>query len=192
MLGNRQRKEELEQLKQDVAARADEAKGLQEDVKAQRSRIQEQQDFLDKLSKRHDELMRRFSEELDTLKGTNEQARAEVHNLRTARVELKEDVTERFQQQLTKSVRNMEGKLEADTSKVESLSESLQAVTKELKDARAEIGKFKDLAETVKESDFRLKEHAKALEQADQEKLRLMKRVDELESMMAKMKQRRH
>ncbi len=189
MLGNK-RKEELEKLKQDVTEKAEETKKLQEDAKAQRSSIQEQQAFLEKLSKKQDDLINAFSGELDTLRRTNEQAKAEVHNLKTTRVELKDDVAERFQQQLSKSLKAMEGKLEADTGRIDALSESFQAITKELKDARAQIGKFKDLAETIKESDYRLKEHAKALEQADQEKLRLMKRVDELESMMAKMKRR--
>ena len=189
MLGNK-RKEELEKLKQDITEKAEETKRLQEDTKAQRSSIQEQQAFLEKLSKKQDDLLGTFSGEIDTLRRTNEQAKVEVHNLKTARVELKDDVVERFQQQLSKSLKAMEGKLEADTGRIDALSESFQAITKELKDARAQIGKFKDLAETIKESDYRLKEHAKALEQADQEKLRLMKRVDELESMMAKMKRR--
>lgn len=191
MLGNK-RKEELEKLKQDVTEKAEETKKLQEDAKAQRSSIQEQQAFLEKVGKKQDDLLTSFTKELDTLRRTNEQAKAEVHNLKTARVELKDDVVEKFQQQLSKSLKTMEGKLEADTSKIDTLSESFQAITKELKEARAQIGKFKDLAETIRESDYRLQEHAKALEQTDKEKVRLMKRVDELESMMAKMKKRRY
>lgn len=161
---------------------------LQKDVESQNARIQKQQAFLDKLGRRQDAVLDRFEQEVKRLETINAQAASAVHNLNTAKVELKEQVTAQFQQQLVKATRDMEGKLSADLSLVDELSGRLGDFTRELKSSAAVIHQFQDLAKTIEDADFQLKEHAKALENADAEKVKLLKRIDELESMIAKFK----
>ena len=188
MFTSRKKAEEQADLHEKVRSSHEKTSVLQADIKAQNQQIQKQQALLEKLAERQVKAVQQFEAEVQSLHDLNTQVSAGVHNLNTAKIELKEQVTTQFQQQLMKATGEMESRLAADLSKVEELSGKLGAFTQQLKASSTIIHQFQDLAATIKDADFQLKEHAKSLEKADQEKVKLLRRIDELESMMAKFK----
>ena len=190
MLGNKQKKakEELDTLSKTVEQQTKENTQVANALKAQEAKIQKQQAFLDKSSLENKALQAALKEELAIFKQFNKQTQAELHNLKTLKVEIKENITSNFNQQLTKSLKQIENTVTIDTSKIDELSNKLKEFKEELKAAKATIHQFQAVAKTLEETDFKIKEHAKALQSSDQEKLKLLKRIDELESMMAKFK----
>ena len=59
------------------------------------------------------------------------------------------------------------------------------------KDVATEIDKFKEIASQVNKGDFELKKCADELRKGDKEKLELMRKIDNLERLVSKMRQRR-
>lgn len=191
MLGGKKQKEtqvQVEQTLENASALIEKNKQIHLDLKAQERQIQKQQDFLDVLAKKQNALADSFESELKILQSINKQAHAEVHNLKTAKIELKNSVTHNFNTQLAKAAKQMESTIATDTQHVEELSKKLASFAIELQKNQATVLQFQDLAKTIKQADFELKNHIQALDKADKEKVHLMKRIDELEMNIAKFK----
>ncbi len=191
ILGGKKQKEtqvQVEQTLENASALIEKNKQLHLDLKAQERQIQKQQDFLDQLAKKQNALADVFESELKILQSINKQANAEVHNLKTAKIELKNSVTNSFNTQLAKAAKHMEETVTTDTKHVEELSRKLSSFSQELQKNQAVLLQFQDLANTIKGADFELRSHLQALDKADREKVSLMKKIDELESTIAKFK----
>lgn len=191
ILGGKKQKEtqvQVEQTLENASALIEKNKQIHLDLKAQERQIQKQQDFLEQLAKKQNALADTFESELKILQSINKQANAEVHNLKTAKIELKNSVTDSFNTQLAKAAKHMEETITTDTRHVEELSKKLSAFANELQKNQAVILQFQDLAKTVKQADFELRSHIQALDKADKEKVSLMKKIDELETNIAKYK----
>jgi chromosome segregation ATPase len=191
VLGGKKQKESLEQVSKTLEqanSLIDTNRQLQNNLKTQERQIQKQQDFLDQLAKKQNALADAFESELKILQSINKQAHSEVHNLKTAKIELKNSVTNTFNTQLAKAAKHMEETVATDTKHVEELSKKLTIFSNELQKNQATLLQFQDLAKTVKNADFELKSHIQALDKADKEKVHLMKRIDELETNIAKFK----
>jgi len=191
VLGGKRQKESLEQVEKTVEQAnvlIEKNKQLHLDLKAQERQIQKQQGFLDKLAVKQNKLAETFEAELKILQSINKQAHSEVHNLKTAKIELKNAVSHNFNTQLAKAAKHMEETITTDTKHVEDLSRKLASFTNDLQKNQATILQFQDLAKTIKQADFELKNHIHALDKSDQEKVKLLKKIDELETTIAKFK----
>lgn len=185
---SREKQEQVEQAVENANILIEKNKQLHLDLKGQERQIQKQQDFLENLAKKQNALAESFESELKILQSINKQAHAEVHNLKTAKIELKNSVTHNFNTQLAKAAKQMESTIATDTKHVEELSKKLASFSSELQKNQATVLQFQDLAKTIKQADFELKSHIHALDKADKEKVNLMKRIDELETNIAKFK----
>lgn len=188
MFNNKKQQEELQEILVELKKLQVKSTDSQKAIKLQEDKIQKQQAFLEKLGAEHKDVLHHMREGVDELHLITKDAQAEVHNLRTTRVEFKDDVTATFKQQLTASLKTMENTLDVDTKKIEEMAEAFSSLKNDLISAKTSIEQFKELAKTIKESDYELKTHIQALEKADNEKVRLLKRIDELEGMIAKFK----
>ena len=188
---NREEKEKVQKALEETQKNTEQTKELQNDLKAQNRQIQKQQAFLEKIGLEQQRINKDFLDELKTLQQTNKAAQAEVHNLKSAKIELQSTIKEQFAQQTKKSLQSLEENAKVDTKKIEELTKSFHEVAQQLVEAKKTIHQFQDLAKTIKETDYKIKEHAKTLEQANKDKLSLMKKVDELENKLAKFKRPR-
>lgn len=156
-------------------------------ITASNGQIQKQQAFLEQLATQHKDLQAAFKEELKTLSAASKQLQAEAHNLKTAHIELDRNVADRFKEQLARQLQQLDLSMRIDTARFDELSRQLGEFKRELHEAKTVLAQFQALSKTIHEADFDLKEHAKTLEKADAEKLRLLKRIDDLETMLARM-----
>lgn len=195
MLGSKklnEAKQEIQELVEDFSSLKQTVKDLKDQIKQQNKLLKQQQNIITDLTQSQQESVKQMNELLQTFSGHNSSISSEIHNFKANRLELSEGLSSQFKQQLVKSLSEMENTLKTDTAKVDSLSKDLSTLQSSLKEAKAAILRLTDLSKAVKDSDFTLKEHAKALDKGNNEKLRLLKRIDSLESMLAKMKRNRN
>jgi hypothetical protein len=79
-------------------------------------------------------------------------------------------------------------KISAEVSGFSLAKKSFKEVVKQVKSMESEILRLQELTKSIEEKDFDLQKYAFELDKNDRQKLELMKRVDDLERMLAKMK----
>jgi hypothetical protein len=89
---------------------------------------------------------------------------------------------------LEQELANATNKIFAELSGFSSAKESFKDVVKQVKSVEFELVRLQTIAKTIGEQDVSLERYAKELEKNDRQKLELMKRVDDLERLLAKIK----
>lgn len=125
-----------------------------------------------------------FDKSLESFKNLNNSYKKEFDNLNL----LKNQLTEKVLDKLEKDLKTEMGKHLEDLSVEKTKFKEIQ---KELDALRAEVEKHKGISQQIKGIDFELTSYMKKLREEDQEKLKLMKRVDDLQTIIAKMRQKR-
>lgn len=93
---------------------------------------------------------------------------------------------------LEKMEKEMKEVLAIHFIKLETEKKRFDELAKDIEKAKEEIKKLVLISEKVKDADFNLAKHAQELRLNDSEKLKLMKQIDDLQSLIAKMRQGRH
>jgi chromosome segregation ATPase len=112
----------------------------------------------------------------------------EVYDFKLIKADIKSklvsELAEDFRHQLKKEAE----KLDTDVKHFNELKDELSKIVSKFKSVEAEIDKFKAIANQVKAADFQLERHAKELAKADEEKLKLLQKIDHLERLVSKMR----
>ncbi|MCA9478451.1 MAG: hypothetical protein KC535_04870 [Nanoarchaeota archaeon] len=103
---------------------------------------------------------------------------------------LEKDLAGKFEQTLQKQLDEATKDLNVDVDEHKKAQDILSRTQESQKQLLKEITSLQDIAKHLKAEDFALSKHAKELHLKDQEKLRLLKRVDDLEKLLAKMKRK--
>lgn len=93
---------------------------------------------------------------------------------------------------LEKVEKEMKEVLAVHFTKLETEKKKFEDMSKDIEKAKEEIKKLIMISSKIKEADFDLTKYAAELRANDAEKLKLMKQVDELQTIIAKMRQGRH
>lgn len=156
-----QQEKTIEQLRQEVSAlneKADQASKSNEEISGQAQ----------KLLTAVRQLSDHVEEEVNSLKLTK-------NRMATAVVE----AVQREMSQLTSSLRQ-------DYDSYLGVKKELSTLSAKLSTLGQEIDKFKSISGTIKAMDFEMKSYARALEERDSEKLRLIRRIEELQKIIAR------
>jgi chromosome segregation ATPase len=115
----------------------------------------------------------------------------EVYDFKLIKAEIKSklvsELTDDFRKHLSEETR----KLDVDVKSFNELKEELSRLVTKFRSVEGEIEKFRAIAQEVKAADFQLSRHAKELAAADSEKLKLLQKIDQMESLVAKMRRSR-
>ncbi|MBN2567581.1 hypothetical protein JXB02_05870 [Candidatus Woesearchaeota archaeon] len=121
------------------------------------------------------------------MEALTEKLRNELNDFRLVKRKLDETVARRLKEEFEATI----GTLQADVKSYNGLKAGLSGVSSELTSLKAEMSKFMAISINLKAGDFELARYAKRLEQDDAEKLRLMRRIDGLERMVARQRRTR-
>lgn len=129
--------------------------------------------------------------ELDGLRQLREDLKKELFDFKMIKSDIRSNLvsglTEDFRSQLREETR----KLDTDVKAFNSLKDELSVLVTKFRGAEAEIDKFRSIASGISAADFELSRYAREVAKADQEKLRLMQKVDQLERLVSKMRRSR-
>ncbi|MBI2143878.1 hypothetical protein HYU17_01860 [Candidatus Woesearchaeota archaeon] len=170
-------------------------KAMSESLKQTTAAVREQVEAMAALRKESEAAKASAAEMADEIKKSASYARQMQDELKTAVAEIKAlsshiqgSVKQKIGEDLMRLTEEVKAKLEgADRLKAE-IASVAASVGNELNKIRADATKLSAVTATIKVEDFQLTKFSQQLAAADSEKLRLLKRIDELESIIAKMR----
>ncbi len=159
--------------------------------------VEEQQNEQEKLlaqvkelSKDHKALSKLLKESYSHLEESSKKISRVVSEIVVIKPRLEKELIGKFESTLAKQLEESTKELALNTNEHTQAQELIKKTYEEQEKLLKEITKLQKVTTGIKAKDFELSKHAKELHLKDQEKLRLMKRVDDLEKMLAKMKRK--
>lgn len=140
------------------------------------------------LSKDHKTLSKSMKESYEHIEIASEKISRVVGELLVFKPKLEKELAQKFQDTLQKQLDVVTTDLKVDVKEHKKAQDLIEKTHSEQEKLLKEITKLQEIVKGIDAKDFELSKHAKELHLKDQEKLRLMKRVDDLEKMLAKMK----
>ncbi len=178
--------------------------GLQQQLKDIQQHIVDQNIEVAKLKDANTELTEELDDTRNALQSFKDQFAMSTETLSTVVKALNNEVVE-FKLFISKNKRDMINDLHTEFSQemknstegilqdLESfrrLKERILDLEKEISEIHREVLKFVTISEKVKEADFDLVQYKKTLEEGDKEKLDLLRKIDSLERLVAKIRRR--
>lgn len=165
----------------EVAGQSREISALKEDVAALRSDIK-------RLCEEHGRSAEQLASQVGELRSANEDLRKELYDFRLVKADIRSNLVSGLAQDFRDRLREEIGKFDTDVKRFNELKDELSSLVAGFRSVEGEIRKFREISSGIKAADFELVKHAKSLEKADSEKLRLMQKIDHLERLVSKMR----
>lgn len=172
-------------------------KRLQREVKKTTKELEEQQEKNITLIKHVEELNKQhaiLSQEVETtnqkLKEATKQIEKATSEIQVFKPSVETKLINQLTQKMEAELANATNKIYAEANGFAQAKEIFSKHLKQSKETVEEMEKLRAVISKIDEKDFTLEEYAKQLDKNDREKVKLLKRIDELESMIAKMKRK--
>lgn len=178
----------LNELDEKVKLIHQRVKGLSQHVKEDKDAYNQLKTTITELSLEQVKLHNQLTETAEKVKKSAEQVTKVTTELALFKPRLEKSMTESFQKAIEQELATTTNKINAEAAGFSQAKEIFKKHIEASKDANKAIEKLKIIADSLNEKDFELSKHAKQLELQDKEKLKLMQRIDQLESILAKMK----
>ena len=135
---------------------------------------------------------KRFSEHVklqtDCIKNVNEELKKELYDFKLIKSDIKSKLVSELAQDFRNQLREETKKLDTDVKQFNDLKTELSGIVAEFHSVEGEIRRFKEIASRIKTADFELVKHARELDKADSEKIRMLQKIDQLEHLVSKMR----
>jgi chromosome segregation ATPase len=145
---------------------------------------------LNEIKNAQKEFLTGFKENLNVVKDLRKDFEEEIHEFRLLKGQIQNKILENFEKELQKELRFQIENLKKDYTDYEELKKKMDNVVNKMDNLGGEIDKFVNISNKIKERDFEMEKFAKQLLEMDKEKLNLMRKIDTLERLIARM--RRH
>ena len=110
----------------------------------------------------------------------------ELYELKLVKQQFQTKLIEELLYAFKEEMKKQTGSLDTDIKRFNELKSEVGTVSKELTNATSEIDKFVKISRKIKEADFDLVKHNKNIDNGKKEKDELIKRIDYLETLIAK------
>ena len=134
------------------------------------------------------ELLKNLNENLDVIKQTKEDFEKEFYDFKLLKSDTQKNILKKFDEELQKELVTHSEKLKKDADEYVKLKDQVATLVKSTSIVNDEVAKFKAISQSIKEEDFELTKFANQLLELDKEKLELMRKIDALERLVAKMR----
>jgi len=176
----------IEEVSVKIKELAKEVSSQSKDVSAFRKELSGLKNEINDLNTTAKDSLSAITLQLDELHKTNEDYKKELYDFKMIKSEIKSKLVQDLAEDFRTELRNETRKLDTDVKAFNDLKEELCILVTKFKSVESEVAKFKEIAQEIKSADFKLASFAKELTKTDQEKLKLMERVDYLERLVAK------
>lgn len=134
------------------------------------------------------EFLSNFKDNLGMINECKESLRKEIYDFKLLKAQMQKNIMEKFEEELSKELKVNSEKLKNDLNEYNKLKEQMVSMVEKLKIVSLEINKFSEVSKNIKKEDFELSQFHKQIQEADKEKLELMKKIDTLERLISKMR----
>ena len=134
------------------------------------------------------EFLTNFKGNLDIIKNLREDFEEEVYRFKGLKEKTQKEIMKKFEEELQNELKLQMENLKKDFGHYEQIKKELSNITIKLNNFSEEITKFTNISNKIKEKDFEMEKFAKQLLETDNEKLNLMRKIDSLERLIARMR----
>lgn len=140
------------------------------------------------LKSTHEELMDEIRKEHDEIRQIRESLSRELYEFHLLKGMMQDRMLERFEKELSSKLSiNLES-LKSQSNEYSNLKKDVAAMFQGTKELASEISKLSQISKNIKREDFELTKYCSRIWDMDREKLELMRKVDNLERLVSKLR----
>jgi len=132
-----------------------------------------------------------FLSEVTRIKNTADSFQTELQEFKTLRRHLQTEIISKVSTDIKKELEVYILTIRKKIDELNSMIDSGKEIEDTVKGVKSEIDKFKSIASSIKKEDFALQRHALELKSREKEKIEYVRKIDQLERMVAQMRRRR-
>ncbi len=173
----------------------DEVDGLKSKMDAQSASFESFSREAAKLCDNLQSLRNTQSQLLEEMKGSmgmfsevREDLSKEVYDFKLLKAQLQKKLLDKFEEELKQELKLNVESVRKDLTSYEEMKNSIKEMLKKMELTKQEMGKWLEISANIKASDFELHKFARQLQNTDQEKLELMRKIDIMERLVSKMR----
>ena len=156
-----------------------------------RTQLTHMKDELKELSTHNKKTVKKLNEDMGSVRELKEQLKSEIMDFKVLKTKLKEKLVDEIGVTFRSELANQIERLKTDVQSYNDLKQQLQIITSTIDQTKLEFIKFNNISQGIKENDFKLSGYINKITALDQEKLRLMKKVDDLQRLIAAERRKR-
>jgi predicted nuclease with TOPRIM domain len=180
--------ESLDEIKGKVDDHHSSVSALKEEMQGFKDELKIVKENLQALHKKQSIIVDDFQQSLARINELNSDFKSTIYDFTILRKDLQNQVLQKFDEKLNDELINHIDDLKNNAAHYKELKEKMASMVTRIKTLSDEIVKFKEISKNIRKEDFELTKYAHIVTQLDKEKLNLMKKVDTLESLIAKMR----
>ena len=131
-----------------------------------------------------------FKDNLTVIKNLREDFGKELYEFKLLKGQLQKKILDKFEEELQKDLEVNRESLRKDTDEYSELRGKVAEILSRLNLTSEEITKFTEISKNIKKEDFELTKFARQIVDMDREKLELMRKIDNLERLVSKIRRR--
>lgn len=136
------------------------------------------------------ELVKDFQQNMGELQALKKDLEKEVYDFKLFKGELQGKILQKLETGIKDEVAAGMKQMEHDASAYNELRLKVNTLLSSVANLSVQIDKFTEISRGIKKEDFELTKYANKIFQEDQEKLRLLKKIDSMERLVASMRRR--
>ena len=187
MLGNKKTQQRLDALEERMSQVTEQLTDITDSLKGFKEQMHDVQKQLSAEQKQMEELAGYKSRLVDL----EQEFEKELNQFKLLKTQMNKQVMEKVDSEVREVMHKHFSRLKTDADSFNKLRKDIENTAAEVSDTKQELTKFKSIAQHLKEEDFTLAKYARRLEEMDKEKLRLMRKIDSLERMVSKQRNRK-
>jgi len=178
-----QAKEDLDSIKEEIGNNNKLIHDLNQQLEALKNDLIESK-------KEQREFLNSFKENLHIIKNLREDFGKELYEFKLLKGQLQRKILDKFEEELQKDLEVNRESLRKDAEDYNELRKKVSEILSRLNLTNEEINKFLEISRSIKKEDFELTKFARHLIEMDREKLELMRKIDNLERLVSKIRRR--
>ncbi|MBL7054249.1 hypothetical protein ISS05_00660 [Candidatus Woesearchaeota archaeon] len=146
---------------------------------------------LNEIKENQKEFLTNFKDNLEVINQLRKDFEEEIYGFKGLKDHAQKKILQKFEEELQRELSLQMENLKKDKGNYEELKKDMGGMAIKLSNLGQEIDKFMNISSKIREKDFEMEKFAKQLLEADGEKLSLMKKIDSLERLIARMRRGR-
>ncbi len=159
-------------------------------VKQQAEEIRALKNEIDLLKESQNALVQKLSADNASIQNSQEEFQKEIADFKLLKSRLEKRILESMQAEMKEHLQSKMNMLDQQLKGLEQISSAGKSVVADIAAMREEIRKFTDISKNIKAKDFELSNVARDMHRQQDEKLALLRKIDSLERLAAKLRRR--
>ena len=176
-------KSNLEELNKSVSDNNKTISELKEELNQLRNELSE-------IKGNQKEFLKAFKDDLGVIHNLRDDFGRELFEFKLLKGQLQRKILDKFEEELQKDLGMNRELLKKDVEDYNELRKKVTDILSKVSLTSEEIGKFIDISRNIKKEDFELTKFARHLIEMDREKLDLMRKIDNMERLVSKIRRR--